>query len=98
MNLPYPLPIILEAALAVADEPLSLAEMQKLFDEPLPSAAELRQALQDLSAYYQERGLEIKEIATGFRVQAKAELSPWLSRLFTERAPRYSRTFLETLA
>lgn len=98
MSLPYPMPVILEAALSIANEPLSLADLQKLFDEPLPSAAELRQALHALSEHYQTRGIELKEVASGFRLQAKTELSPWLTRLFAERVPKYSRTFLETLA
>lgn len=92
------MPIILEAALSIATEPLSLTDMQKLFDEPLPNASELRQALQELSTHYEARGIELKEVASGFRLQAKSELSHWLTRLFSERVPRYSRTFLETLA
>lgn len=96
---PEQLEQILEAALMVAGQPLSVSQMQKLFPETgMPTTAELREALQGLEQRYNERGIQLNEVASGFQFQARIELSPWLSRLWEERPPRYSRAFLETLA
>ncbi|HVE43721.1 MAG TPA: SMC-Scp complex subunit ScpB [Gammaproteobacteria bacterium] len=90
---------ILEAALMVAGHPLTIAQLQKLFpEEEKPSAADLLPAIEAIRARYQDSGIELQEVASGYRFQARADLSPWLSRLWEERAPRYSRAFLETLA
>ncbi len=90
---------IIEAALMIAGEPLTIGALQNLFPEQeQPSAADIKSLLASLQESYTDRGIELAEIASGYRLQAKAELSPWLSRLWTERAPRYSRAFLETLA
>jgi segregation and condensation protein B len=90
---------IVEAALFVAQKPLSLAELQALFPEDgQPEAAELRAALAELAQAFQSRPIELKEVATGFRFQVREALSPWVSRLFEERPARYSKAFLETLA
>lgn len=91
--------IIIEAALMVAGQPLTVAGMQNLFPEAeQPSSAEIKAVLSHIQNKYAESGIELREVASGYRFQAKAELSPWLSRLWEERAPRYSRAFLETLA
>ncbi len=96
---PEQLEPILEAALMVAGQPLSVSQLQKLFSEAeTPTTAELREALQSLEQRYSERGIQLKEIASGFQFQARVEFSPWLSKLWEERPPRYSRAFLETLA
>lgn len=90
---------ILEAALMVAGRPLTPADLVKLFDENnQPTVKEVREALQTIATYYAERGIELREVASGYLFQAKTDLSPWLSRLWEERAPRYSRAVLETLA
>lgn len=90
---------IIEAALMIAGEPLTIGALQNLFPEQeQPSAADIKSLLASLQESYTDRGIELSEIASGYRLQAKAEFSPWLSRLWTERAPRYSRAFLETLA
>jgi len=90
---------IIEAALMVAGRPLTLASLQSLFPEDeQPSNSELKSILGFIKSRYQESGIELCEVASGYRLQAKAELSPWLSKLWEERAPRYSRAFLETLA
>lgn len=90
---------ILEAALFVAGEPLSLERLQQLFAEPdRPDRATLRRQLQQLQQAATTRGVELVEVATGWRYQSRAELAPWLSRLWEERPPRYSRALLETLA
>jgi len=90
---------IVEAALFAAARPLSLSELQGLFEEEeRPEPAELRGALADLTEDYAGRPLEVKEVASGFRFQVRAAYSPWVSRLFEERPGRYSKAFLETLA
>jgi len=92
---------IIEAALMIANRPLSIAALQQLFNEDeRPNSKDLRNILDQLSVRlaHEESGIYLQEVASGFRIQAKAELSPWLSKLFEERAPRYSRAFLETLA
>jgi len=90
---------IVEAALMVAGRPLTVANLQKLFEETdQPETYEIRTALATIQEKYQESGIELREVASGFQFQARITLSPWLSRLWEERAPRYSRAFLETLA
>jgi segregation and condensation protein B len=90
---------ILEAALLAAGEPLPLDRLQDLFaDNERPERAALRQALDDLAEDLAGRGIELKEIASGYRLQVKQELAPWISRLWEEKPGRYSRALLETLA
>lgn len=90
---------ILEAALMVAGRPLTLQAMQKLFDENTqPETSFIKSALEAIRDKYQNSGIMLQEVASGYQFQARTELSPWLSRLWEERAPRYSRAFLETLA
>jgi segregation and condensation protein B len=90
---------ICEAALMVAGRPLTAAQLQKLFDETeQPPVQEIRAALAAIQENYQNSGIELREVASGFQFQARTNLSPWLSKLWEERAPRYSRAFLETLA
>ncbi|AFT70593.1 Putative transcriptional regulator [Alloalcanivorax dieselolei B5] len=90
---------ILEAAILAADGPLDRDTMLTLFDEQdCPSKADLSRLLESLSEDYAERGIELKEVASGFRFQVRTELGPWVSRLWQERPPRYSRAVLETLA
>jgi segregation and condensation protein B len=90
---------ILEAVLLAAGEPLSLVSLAKVFtDEERPSDNEIGKALEELGEDYAERGLEIKEVSSGFRIQAREEVNTWISRLWEERPQRYSRALLETLA
>ena len=90
---------LIEAALLAAGAPVPLSELGRLFEEgPSPAAAELRAALARLAAEYAGRGIELKETASGFRIQVRRELSGAISRLWPERAARYSRALLETLA
>jgi segregation and condensation protein B len=78
---------------------LPAAELLRLFEESVrPSAVQLRAALDALAAEYEGRGIELKETASGFRIQVRRELAPEISRLWPERAARYSRALLETLA
>src|SRR5690606_41567911 len=91
-----PLTKILEAALLAAGEPLPLERLQELFPEAeRPSRAELRQALAELAEQLAGRSIELKEVASGYRLQVRREFSPWVSRLWEERTTRYSRALLE---
>jgi segregation and condensation protein B len=90
---------VIEAALLAAGGPLPVAELARLFeDSARPSAQAVRAALAELAAEYGGRGIELKETAGGFRIQIKRELAQEISRLWPERAARYSRALLETLA
>jgi segregation and condensation protein B len=90
---------LIEAALLAAGAPVPLSEFGRLFDEgKAPAPPELRAALAALTAEYAGRGIELKETASGFRIQVRRELSGAISRLWPERAARYSRALLETLA
>jgi segregation and condensation protein B len=94
---PEDLKLVLEAALLAAPEPLSLAELERMFD-PRPGRDALRAALDALQGAWQTRGVELVEVAGGWRFQTRVEIMPWLSRLKNEKPPRYSRALLETLA
>ncbi|MFN3580901.1 MAG: SMC-Scp complex subunit ScpB [Pseudomonas sp.] len=90
---------ILEAALLAAGRPLSLERLRDLFDEDqAPSLEALREALGKLSEDYRGRAVELREVASGWRLQVRESFSPWVSRLWEERPQRYSRAMLETLA
>ena len=84
-----------------AAKPLSLEEFESLFEErDLPGRDEFEKALNILSdrCIREGRPVELKKVASGYRLQVKEVFSPWLSRLFEDKAGRYSRAFLETLA
>ena len=90
---------IVEAALLASSTPLSLPHLLQLFgDNEQPSHEDLARALDELARDSEGRGIELKEVASGFRYQVRAEVNPWVSRLWTERQTRYSRAQLETLA
>lgn len=91
---------IIEAALLAAGRPLDNSELMALFEgEPdKPDRKNLREIITQLQEDWAERSLELIEVATGYRFQVKAEYARWMGRLWTERAPRYSRALLETLA
>ncbi|NBS16101.1 MAG: SMC-Scp complex subunit ScpB [Gammaproteobacteria bacterium] len=79
--------------------PLTLDELGRLFDDKdQPDQRLLLAALEQVEADYQSRPLELKKVASGYRLQVREAYSPWVSRLFEERPGRYSRAFLETLA
>ncbi|MEQ1662480.1 MAG: SMC-Scp complex subunit ScpB [Thiobacillus sp.] len=94
---PDDLKIVLEAALLAAVEPLSLTDLKRMFDSELASEV-LRRGLDELRADWHGRGVELIQVADGWRFQTRAEMQPWLSRLKNEKPPRYSRAVLETLA
>ena len=91
---------VIEAALLAAGKPLQPADLVALFDEgdSRPSVTTIQAALAALAEEYSTRGIEIKETATGFRIQVRRELSNEISRLWPERPPKYTRALLETLA
>lgn len=96
---PEKMQAIIEAALMVAGEPLTIQAIQALFpEEERPTNSEIKTILGAVRERHENSGIELKEVASGFRFQAKAEYSPYLAKLWEERAPRYSRAFLETLA
>ncbi len=96
---PEQLQNLLEAAIMVYGKPMSIDKLMQLFEEDKrPSTGEIREALSAINDSYSDRGVELKEVASGFRFQAKQDYAEWISRLWEEKAPRYSRALLETLA
>ena len=90
---------IVEALLLAADRALSVDEIRSVFDEAdRPGRDELKQALADIAADCEHRGVELKEVASGYRLQIRQELADWVNRLWEEKPPRYTRALLETLA
>ncbi len=91
---------IIEGALLAAGKPLPVKRLAELFDdsEPRPGRDEIEAALDDLANDCAGRGFEIVEVASGYRIQVRESLAPWVSRLWEEKPQRYSRALLETLA
>ena len=90
---------LIEAAIFVADQPLSQEQIQVTVLEGLAiSKTKLKETLAELKLDYQARGIQLVEVASGYRFQSMDSLSPWLSKLWQEQAPRYSRAMLETLS
>jgi segregation and condensation protein B len=88
---------ILEAALLAAQDPLPISELRKLFNNEL-SAAVLSKLLEEIREKWSDSGVELVTVASGWRFQTKAAMQPYLDRLTPQKAPRYSRAVLETLA
>ena len=91
---------ILEALFAASDKPLTVNQLFELFvgDIDHPSRDEIRKAIEDLSEKYQQGGIELKQVASGYRLQVRAEFETWVTRLWEQKPPRYSRALMETLA
>lgn len=89
---------VVEAALLCASLPMPLSELTKLFDEPSFSATQLTQVLEGLQQAWLDRGMELVELASGWRFQSRAAMQRHLERLSPERVPKYSRAVMETLA
>lgn len=91
---------ILEALFAASDKPLSVNQLFDLFvgDIDQPGKDEIRKAIQDLVEQYQHGGIELKQVASGFRFQVRSDYESWVARLWQQKPPRYSRALLETLA
>ncbi|MFZ5485132.1 MAG: SMC-Scp complex subunit ScpB [Pseudomonadota bacterium] len=88
---------VLETVLLATSEPLSLNDLKKLFETPLHGDF-LRRALDELRMDWQERGVELVQVADGWRFQTRPEYQVYLDRLNPEKPPKYSRAVLETLA
>ena len=90
---------VVEAALLAAARPVSVAELLQIFDESSrPTSKEMRVILETLAADYEGRGVQIREIATGFRFQVRTDFALEVSRLWPDRPRKYSRALLETIA
>ena len=93
---------ILEAALQAADEPLTIDRLYKLFEPgELPdegAKAMLREVLKEFGEQCADRGIELSKVASGYRLQVRQDYSKWVSRLWEEKPPRYTRALLETLS
>ncbi|WP_437343420.1 SMC-Scp complex subunit ScpB [Rhodanobacter geophilus] len=90
---------IVEAALLAASQPMTVAQLGDLFAETDEVGHEqIARALEALAADCEGRGVELKEVASGFRYQVRQDVHPWISRMWTEKPSRYSRALLETLA
>ena len=88
-----------EAALLAAGRPLSIDQIQKLFDQrSVPEKSQIRQAIAGLIEDYSDRGITVSEVASGFRMQIEGDMVERLQKLWEERPPRYSRALFETLA
>lgn len=96
---PEKLKAIIEAALLASERPLSADRILNLFHvDEMPTKQDVNDALDALRSDCEERGLELLEVSTGYRYQVRQEYGEWINRMFEERAPRYSRALLETLA
>ncbi|HEX6832032.1 MAG TPA: SMC-Scp complex subunit ScpB [Rudaea sp.] len=94
-----PLKRIVEAALLASANPLSIPQILALFaEQEMPSHDDVARALDELGRDCENRGVELKEVASGFRYQVRGEVHPWVARLWTERQTKYSRALLETLS
>ena len=91
---------IIEAALMAVDKPLTLLQLHNLFanEEETVERAQVTEAIAALQTDYESRCVSVVEVASGYRVQIDQEVSPFISLLFEERPPRYTRALLETLA
>jgi len=90
---------IIEGALLAANRPLSVEQLEKLFeDAERPERGVIREVLKTLGDECEARGYELKEVASGFRFQVRETVAPWVARLWDEKPPRYTRALLETLA
>jgi len=100
MDLPLSDPLqvkrVLEAALLSSTEPLPIADLRKLFDEEI-AADVLRRVLEELRTDWAEKGVELTNVASGWRFQVRPEYQQFLDRLNPQRPPKYSRAVLETL-
>ena len=88
---------VLEAALLSAREPISIDVLKRLFDEELGTDA-IRRLLDELREDWSDRGVELAQLASGWRFQTRPEFQPYVDRLAADKPPRYSRAVMETLA
>ncbi len=90
---------IVEAILFVANRPMTIRQLRQVFPElERPESGEIQKAVDAIIEDYSSRSVELKLVASGYRFQVKEIMAPWVSRLFEEKPPKYSRALLETLA
>jgi segregation and condensation protein B len=90
---------IVEALLFASKRPMTAKQVQQAFPElEQPDLEEIQKAIDAIINDYRKRPVELKQVASGYRFQVKADLARWVSRLFEEKPPKYSRALLETLA
>jgi segregation and condensation protein B len=90
---------VIEGALFASDKPLSLHELSQLFtEEERPGNPQIKAILAELTTFYTDRGLQLTQVASGYCFRVSADLGPWVSRLWEQRPPRFSRALMETLA
>ena len=81
-----------------SEQPLSVDQLMQLFEKDIPERASVRSALKEIEEECAQRGYELRQVASGYRFQVKSDYGEWVSRLWKEKPPRYSRALLETLA
>ena len=89
---------ILEALLLSASRPISIDDIIKVFEDPKPSKDEIRKALNQIEQDCLARGIELKKIASGYRLQVKQSLSQYIAKLWEEKPQKFSKATLETLS
>ena len=89
---------ILEALLLSASRPISIEDIVKVFEDPKPSKDEIRKALNQIDQDCLTRGIELKKIASGYRLQVKQSLSQYIAKLWEEKPQKFSKATLETLS
>ena len=89
---------ILEALLLSASRPISIDDIVKVFEDPKPSKDEIRKALNQIDQDCLSRGIELKKIASGYRLQVKQSLSQYIAKLWEEKPQKFSKATLETLS
>ena len=91
---------IIEAVLMAADKPMTLSDLLKVFDSDSeqPERTDLKTVIEELQQDFSDRGIELVEVASGYRLQVREAYASWVNKIFDEKPARYSRALLETLA
>lgn len=89
---------IVEAVIMAAEQPLSMEKILAVFADDAPHRNEIRNAILQLQNDYMVRGVELRELSSGYQFQTREQYARWVNRLWEEKTPRFSRAFLETLA
>ena len=89
---------IIEATLLASSQPLTIAQLYGIFGDAPPRTNAIEQVLTELQQACEDRGVELVEVASGFRYQVKTDVHPYVAKLWTERQSKYTRATLETLA
>lgn len=88
---------VIEAVIMASDEPLSLEKLEAIFPENILSKKEIQEIIEQLQTDYMSRGIELKKLSTGYAFQTRTDYASWVTRLWEEKPPKYSRALLETL-